>query len=612
MGRTMDFANPAGLLGLLSLPVIAGIHLYHRRFPPRLVAGLHLWGSQMRQPTAGRTRERLPVTPSLLLELMAACILTLILAQPRSAGGSTVTHLIAVLDNSASMAAVGTDGISFRDRAVDEIRSRMDAASRGGVVTVILTGRRPVMLAGPAVEWEMTEQALAGWLPAATRHDILPALDMASQLAVDGGDVLFVTDSLPDDKQRIAADIEVLAIGQSLSNVALSAARWTVDRTTLEGRIFARIANLGPLPAEVSVTGRSGAQIVFRSQLQLPAGTSQSVQASIPAGLGRLEIQVESAGDALVIDNRVSLVEPQVRVVRVANQLPENSFSRRSVSRVYEALPDLKIVPSPDADLVVGPASVIPESRSSLWWLGIGMEESAEMKDQFSRVLAGPFLVEKRHPLMEGILLSGVVWAGVRPLPQSGSPLISAGDYWLLSQLDGTQTTAYVLNIDLQQSNLTGSPDWPILLSNLIEQRRSSLPGLRRWNYRLNDNIAFQLYEGTVESEQAAERELTLQSETGSRILTRSPTVEVPRLDTSGVYTVLDGTEPFGEFAVNYFDTEESTLTHLRSGIRPAVRKHENSAMEIHRTGTWLMLFCIPLIILLVLVDWFILAGRKT
>ncbi len=97
----MYFANPIGLLGLLSLPAIAIIHLYHRRFPPRLVAGLHLWGEEVRQPTAGRKREQLPITPSLLLELLAALVLSLILSQPRFGEMDEVPHLIAVLDTSA-------------------------------------------------------------------------------------------------------------------------------------------------------------------------------------------------------------------------------------------------------------------------------------------------------------------------------------------------------------------------------------------------------------------------------------------------------------------------------------------------------------------------------
>ena len=101
----MSFANPWGLLGLLAVPAILILHLYYRRFPPLLIGGLHLWGVQTQVREAGRRRERLPITASLLLELLAAAVLSLVLAQPRWAESRRVEHVIVVLDNSASMQA---------------------------------------------------------------------------------------------------------------------------------------------------------------------------------------------------------------------------------------------------------------------------------------------------------------------------------------------------------------------------------------------------------------------------------------------------------------------------------------------------------------------------
>ena len=41
-----SFANPWGLLGLLSLPAIVVIHMYHHRYPPLLIAGSNGNGPQ--------------------------------------------------------------------------------------------------------------------------------------------------------------------------------------------------------------------------------------------------------------------------------------------------------------------------------------------------------------------------------------------------------------------------------------------------------------------------------------------------------------------------------------------------------------------------------------
>src|SRR5439155_11416259 len=110
---------------------------------------------------------------------------------------------------------------------------------------------------------------------------------------------------------------------------------------------------------------------------------------------------------------------------------------------------------------------------------------------------------------------------------------ISAGSTSLLSRLNGTRTTAFLLNIDLERSNLGESPDWPILLSNLIELRRDDLPGLRRWNYHLGEDVRFRLFEGDVDPAEES-RPLTLVHGEKTKPLARSSFVEIPAIDETG------------------------------------------------------------------------------
>ena len=445
----MEFANPIGLFGLLALPAILAIHLFHRRFPPLLVAGLHLWGAEVRVPTSGRKRERLPISRSLILELLAALLLTMVLAQPRVSDSGKVLHLIAVLDDSASMSAVGADGTSSRDRAVAELTRRMEAAPRGSRATLILTGRRPVMLAGPAVEWEVAETSLSGWQPTLPGHDILPALDMAVQLAENGGEVLFISDVMPADDQPFPSEAEVVAVGESLSNVAITAARWTVDSATLVGHVFLRVKNEGPRPTKVTVEGRSGETVVFRSQLELSPAEELPLETDVAGGLGRLVISVDAAKDALAADSVVSLVEPKVRTVRVAVDLPADHSAVRPVQRVLSIASDVEISDTAAAHVTIASAGSLPESRRNLWWLGVGPVDSSAAAVKGARDLLGPYLKEKRDPLLEGVSLGGVIWGGVQPVTIAATPVISAGSELLLARLNGTQATALLLNIDL-------------------------------------------------------------------------------------------------------------------------------------------------------------------
>lgn len=619
----MEFANPLGLLGLLTLPTIVAIHLFHRRFPPLLVAGLHLWGAEVRVPTAGRKRERLPISSSLILELLAALLLTMVLAQPRVSDSGKVLHLIAVLDDSASMSAVGADGTSSRDRAIAELARRMKEAPRGSRTTLILSGRRPVMLAGPAVEWDVAEVSLSEWNPTLPRHDVLPALDMAVQLAENGGEVIFMTDSLPEDDQPFPKDAEVFAVGESLSNVAITAARWTIDSATLVGHVFLRVRNEGPRQAVVTVEGRSSDQVVFQSKLELSPNEESPLEAEVPGGLGRLVVSVDGAKDSLSVDSRVSLVEPTIRTVRVAIELPSDHSADGPVRHALGVASDVELTDAPAAHLTIASAEALPESRRDLWWLGVGPIDSSDDAIKSARDLLGPYLKEKRDPLLEGVSLGGVIWGGVQPLTVSATPVISAGNELLLSRLDGTRTTALVLNIDLGRSNLPESPDWPILINNLIEQRRNSLPGLRRWNYRLNEDIQFRLFEGLLEPAESAGRSLTLRSivdddsvtepaKTRERNLARAAVVEIPQLDQTGFFQVNDGPRVVGEFAVNFFDSAESDLTKLRAGNRKPPVDDGGTAYSIDNPFTWAILAGLVLIMILAIVDWYIVGPRRS
>lgn len=628
----MYFANPWGLLGLLALPAIVVIHLYHRRYPPLLVAGLHLWGIETHTTTAGRTRERLPITPSLICELLAALLLSLVLADPRWGDLGKVVHLVVVLDNSASMSSrpPGLEEKSFRDAAIDELDRRAKQLPRGSVVTVLRTARRPEMLAGPAVPWEEAKPKLEEWHPALPKHDFQPTWDLASQLAAETGELLFLTDVVPDEKVAVPKLMEVVSVGRALENVSISAARWDFNSQSAKGRVFLRLTNHGKRSANVRVTGSVGERVIFQETISLEAGVSSPLEVEVPGGLGRLSITTENIGDGMPLDNRIELIEPKVRTLHVALALPKESPALKAVQRALRGIPDVSLTTDREsAELIIATAQPLPPSKRELAWLGIGPFDAGEPARNAAQDLIGPYILEKQNPLLDGLTLNGVVWGGVQPLKLDLAPIITAGQQPLLSRLNGTRTTAYLLNLDFARTNLAESPDWPILLSNLIELRRDNLPGLRRWNYRLNEEIRFRLVEdappatATSPSDSSVDatneaadssRSLLLVHRGQKRPLARAPIVEVPPLEEADVYTILDGERPIGEFSVNFFDSDESTLTELRPGRRDPTEAAASSGFQIDQPLTWMILVGIVLVLLAALIDWRVLrpVGRRT
>ena len=152
-------------------------------------------------------------------------------------------------------------------------------------------------------------------------------------------------------------------------------------------------------------------------------------------------------------------------------------------------------------------------------------------------------------------------------------------------------------------------PDWPILLNNVIELRRNELPGLQRWNYRLDESVQFRL-PNTGDSDTSPEKELILEHDGTSKALARLSTVEVGQLEDTGVYTLKDGEQVIGQFAVNFHDVDESTLTDLRPGVREPIVPTQAAGITLDNPYSWLIMLGIVLILAVAFLDWYVLRPR--
>lgn len=641
----MSFANPWGLLGLLSLPAIVALHMYQRRFPRMPAAGLHLWGAHVDAHDAGPRRERPPLTASLLLELLVAAALTLVISRPRFDSASKAAHLVVVLDSSAAMSAEPLGETPLRQRALELLQERIDALPPGSVVTVLLSGRRPTMLAGPALPAEEAADQLAGWNPREPTHDFGPAWDFASQLAADSGRLLFITARPPPENAPLPRGMEVVSVGQRCDNVAVTTANWTLrpvyarDRKRVErlaGKVFLRVHNFGPQPVQAVVSGTRGdGTELFREKVALPARTGRGIDKTVAGGTGRLQIDVQSDRDELALDSRVVLVEPRLRPVKVALDLPEDSAAYRAFADVFRLLPAVQMVGRDEAVLIVAPANPLPPSREGLWWLGVGPLDPSAAAKKTSATVAGPdpFLIERTHPLLKDVQLQGVRWSGVQPLKWNVTPLISARRQVLLGRLKETETEAYVLNVDLAKSSLAQTPDWLIFLQNLIERRRDALPGLRRWNYRAGEDVQFRLPapddanggEGPlklVRLVDAASRESSADATPAEdrkpadgdeliRNVARTRFVQFSPPMRPGVYELRDGERSLGQFSVGFLDARGSDLSGLKPGRRLPEEGSAGGGFFVDEPFSALLFGLLLLALAALVGDWWVLRPKR-
>lgn len=604
------FVHPLGLLALAAVPAVVGLHLFRRRFRRHPVSAIFLWEAADRASVAGRQREPLRTNPSFWCELLAAALLALAFAGLRLFGAGEATHLVVVLDGSASMAAGDA-----RDEALELLEARVAALPRGSRVTVIESGHDPVQLAGPAAFPAEALAKAAEYAPRHPRHGLDAALTLAGELAGDGA-VLLVTDRLPAESP--SPDVEVVALGAPADNLAIvqaSRRRERDDAGAARDRVQAVVANYGRATAEVELEIRAGDEVLARRPLSIAPGDRAALSMTVSPDVPTLTLRLPP--DALALDDVAWLATEPPRVLALATTFDAAQARRLGIAsgrgdslvdRWLALVPDAIDARTPGAaHLVLGPTVAAGDA----WCLAL------ESRGEERRHLIGPFLMDRQHPLLEGVTLEGIVWAQSTPaadgeadlsaeLARAGAPLVSAGDASLLVEERAGGRVLFRANLDPAESSLQRSPDWPILLANLAEVRRAELPGPRRTNVRVGE--AF-----TYRDRGAARYALTGPAGDGSRRREVSSlgTLVVEDPGAPGEYVLARLEEDGGErelcrVALSFADAGESDLRELSRGELAA----EADAATILAGYTFVEVALLALVLGALALDWWVLGRR--
>ncbi|MBM3990377.1 MAG: VWA domain-containing protein [Planctomycetes bacterium] len=570
------------------------------------MSALFLWRVDDRESVAGRKRERLVQSASLWCEIAAALALALCFAGPRaSCVAAKSEHLVVVLDSSASMGAV-RDERSTAQAALELVRKRIDSLPRGSRVTLVRSGSRPALLAGPAAFPDEARARLDEWKPLAARHDLHPSLALGLELA-GGGRVLVVSDQF--EPEAFPASVELVSVGEPLDNWALvHAVRSREARATggVVEKVFLSVASFARAPRRLPISVRAGGAEIARQEVSLGARERAHLSFEVPAGVGALEVLLPT--DGLECDNVALLVPPSARTLALHSELPESDL--RALGLADPGEPNIArwtaLVPhSTAAGDLAGAHLVLArgvQSGPASWTL------SFEPQGESRRDLIGPFLVERGHPLLAGVTLEGLVWSIDPQLVLPGVPLVSAGNQAILTEERSGARVLWRINLDPARSSLQRSPDWPILLANLAELRRAELPGAVRPNLHIGESVR---YRPGAELVRAGGEELAryeLEGPLGASASTKREVaaleeVVVDGLEEPGLYRLSHQGRPVADFALSYVDAAESDLSTALPGARAA----EGGSAELDTGLSGAELALVALAALALLLDWWFL-----
>ncbi len=468
------------LLGLAALPAAAAIYLLRTRSRPKTVSSLMLWETLTRARTGGRHLKRLQVPLLLILELATLALLALAAAGPllRGSGGPP---LAVVLDDSFSMQAGGDK--APRTRAEAALRESLRDGGHGPV-HLVLAGAEPRLLGEPATDVPRVLAALEAWRCEAPEAELTAATALAAAVAGPDARVLVLTDGPPPETLPAEGRVRWRAFGRSRPNAAIvGAAR---SRHAGGERVLVEVASYAAAPHTLRVGLRveDGRELAAR-EVTLDPGARQAVRFAVPAGAPPVEVQLPE--DGLPLDGRaVLLPDPRVRLpvrMTVGTEPLREALRRGLLATGWAML---------DADrpvLLVTDRAPPPGLGPTTWTLrcAVGSPDAA-------KAYVGPFITDRAHPLCEGLDLAGLVWAADPGSDLPGAAIVTVGDLALVTERERAGGGRDIhLRLAPELSNVTRSPDWPILLWNVLAWRAAHLPGVRTPCVRLGQEVTVAL-----------------------------------------------------------------------------------------------------------------------
>lgn len=554
----MLFAFPYALLGSVSVAALVATYLYRSRFHRKTVSSLMLWRQTALPSQGGTRRDTLRLPPIFFLELAILAALVLAAAAPLFRR-EMVPSVTLVVDDSASMRAVGRDGLAACDRAArvagSLLRHRPVASIR------IVAAGMPEPTVSGIVPASRVTAAVRGLAYSSAADSLEQAIARAGELAGPDGEVVVLSDHPPADGFAVAPPIRWIAVGEAAANTGIVHADRSPNPDGSESlllriRAFAPSSGSRPDRVRVALLPWDGKNPPLVADT-LPLDASGSARLAVTLPPGTPDAVAVLPEDALATDNRTVLLASGSRPVPVGIAIADEGL-RRAVRRAVEATGRASPVHE------ISPATDFAEGLPSLVFADAGTPaaQRATFRVLFHAPLAprpvrGPYLVDHNAPWMEGVSFEGIVWnVGTNRL--DGRALALVDSQPIATLLTAHRSDILALQASDARSPFFRSPAWPALVWNAVEAAAMSRPGPSARNLRIGESASFTLAAG--------ERVANFGTPDGRTVTVRAPTGQVRWTPTMpGLHTLRTGGQD-AAFAVNLFAEGESDLASCGRG----------------------------------------------
>ncbi len=615
---TFPFLAPlAFLLALLALPIIV-LYMLKMRRRTQEVSSVLLWRRLLRDREANAPWQRLRRNLLLILQLLLLAALVFALARPfLSVPAVARGAVIVLLDASASMTATDVAPTRFAS-AQAQVRDLAQGLSADGLLTVILVGRQPEVLASATRDTAAAVAAVDAAKPQEGPVDWEAAFALAAGAArgasaADTTIVILSDGGLPEGLAALPGQVRYVPIGSTETagkeNIGIDS--FSLRATASGPELFVRVTNFGTQPQRAIVTVTSGDQLVVSEAVDVAPDRSASVSLQdLPDTPAAYEARLTAAGaeggapDAFALDDTAWAVYQPPAAGRTLVLTPGNLFLEQMLAslpgvQAFRSAPGAPL-PTDPFDLYVSdsisetvePAGaellIVNPISTTLFTVG-----GVFTNTQLTRVAADDPLTRYLDWSQVSVLQARRVevpdWARVL-VDSEGGPLVFAGE-------TGGRRVA-VLTFRLQDSDLPLQLAFPVLMSNLMAY--------------LAPAQAFSAPDGLLPGETllirpaGGDAAIAIDDPTGQRFQAAATEAGVlfANTDRLGLYTVVSTQRVVGQFAVNLFNPGESTIA---PAAQLTIGQSAVTATPANETGQlelWPWLAAIALLILLI--EWYV------
>ena len=481
----MFFIDKIFFAGLIALPVLVLIYFLHRKLKTVEVSSLILWQNQLNSTKSGTGLKAMPLPLKFFIETLIIILLVLAAAGPFWISEGQVPPLTVILDDSFSMRA----GAENSPRAkAEKALLKLITSTPSRPVQLVLAGSTPRMLGKATSESSKIKHLLKKWRCLQASSDISEALLFVRRTFGNKNDILVLTDHKSPLK-KLSSGMDWFAFGRAAANTAIINA--TRSSSPRGDRCLVEVVNYSTngvaLPLKIDFPGAKSRTKPMSFLLNVAAGKKARKVFRLPVGAGTIKISLPE--DELNFDNRVVLLPEKNSKIRVklSKLKPDVRKLLEKVLKLTDKVTYSNIEPQLVFSNAIQKISPANTGKVKKEWQFIIKSKSAEK----SKAFVGPYTIDRQHPLTMGLQFDGVIWGGDdSKLP--GTPLVFAGNAPLVSEyITGPYRRFIFMKFSPENSTLQDSPNWPVLIYNLLEWRSRALPGLIKNNYRAGEKIQF-------------------------------------------------------------------------------------------------------------------------